>query len=172
MARGETFVISHPEPQPPQAFDSRLPSRLCLIFKSDPCGRLTLRRRQRRLRWWWRHEQQTLAAVLATVTHHSYTTVDTANAALRGQKIGTSIGVSSRRTVAGPQLGRGRLPCGSRGRRGGCAGRWMSSISSSRSCLLLPSRPSKCPRLLSKTVSCGAPLLAEFNSAAFCRAER
>ena len=44
------------------------------------------RRRQRRLRWWWRHEQQTVAAVLATVTHHSHSKVDTAYDALRGQK--------------------------------------------------------------------------------------
>ena len=48
------------------------------------------RRRQRRLRSWWRHEQQTVAAVLATVTHHSRSKVGTANAALRGQKTGTS----------------------------------------------------------------------------------
>ena len=48
------------------------------------------RRKQRRLRSWWRHEQQSIAAVLATVSHHSYSKVDTANAALRGQKIGTS----------------------------------------------------------------------------------
>ena len=48
------------------------------------------RRRQRRLRSWWRHEQQTVAAVLATVTHHSHSKVGTANAALRGQKTGTS----------------------------------------------------------------------------------
>ena len=45
--------------------------------------------------------------VLATVSHHSYSKVDTANAALRGQKIGTSTGgvdlpsiLSSRRTMA------------------------------------------------------------------------
>ena len=48
------------------------------------------RRRQRRLRSWWRDEQQTVAAVLATVTHHSHSKVGTANAALRGQKLGTS----------------------------------------------------------------------------------
>ena len=34
-----------------------------------------------------------MAAVLATVTHHSYSKFCTANAALRGQKIGTSTGV-------------------------------------------------------------------------------
>ena len=34
--------------------------------------------------------QQSIAAVLATVSHRSYSNVDTANAALRGQKIGTS----------------------------------------------------------------------------------
>ena len=51
------------------------------------------RRRQRRLRSWWRHEQQTVAAVLATVTHHSNSKVDSASAALRGQKIGTSTSV-------------------------------------------------------------------------------
>ena len=43
------------------------------------------RRRQRRLRSWWRYEQRTVAAVLAAVTHHSHSTVGTANAALRGQ---------------------------------------------------------------------------------------
>ena len=48
------------------------------------------RRKQRRLRSWWRHEQQSIAAVLATVTHHSFDKVGTANAALRGQKTGTS----------------------------------------------------------------------------------
>ena len=48
-----------------------------------------LRRKQRRLRSCWRHEQQSIAMVLATVSHHSYSKVDTANA-LRGQKIGTS----------------------------------------------------------------------------------
>ena len=48
------------------------------------------RRRQRRLRSWWRHEQQSIAAVLATVSHHSFPKVDTANAALQGQKTGTS----------------------------------------------------------------------------------
>ena len=48
------------------------------------------RRKQRRLRSWWRHEQQSIAAVLATVSHHSYSKVDTANAALREQKIDTS----------------------------------------------------------------------------------
>ena len=48
------------------------------------------RRKQRRLRSWWRHEQQSIAAVLATVTHHSFDQVGTANAALRGQKTGTS----------------------------------------------------------------------------------
>ena len=51
------------------------------------------RRRQRRLRSWWRQEQQSIAAVLATVSHHSYPKVDTANAALRGQKTGTSMGL-------------------------------------------------------------------------------
>ena len=51
------------------------------------------RRKLRRLRSWWRHEQQSIAAVLATVSHHSYFKVDTANAAQRGQKIGTSTGV-------------------------------------------------------------------------------
>ena len=49
-----------------------------------------MRRRQRRLRSWWRHEEQSTAALLATVSHLSYTKVDTANAALRGQNIGTS----------------------------------------------------------------------------------
>ena len=34
--------------------------------------------------------RSSIAAVLATVSHHSYSKVDTANAALRGQKIGTS----------------------------------------------------------------------------------
>ena len=34
--------------------------------------------------------EQTVAAVLATVTHHSHSKVGTANAALRGQKTGTS----------------------------------------------------------------------------------
>ena len=48
------------------------------------------RRRQRRMRSWWRHEQQSIAAVLATVSHRSYPKVDTANAVLRGQTIGTS----------------------------------------------------------------------------------
>ena len=48
------------------------------------------RRRQRRLRSWWRHEQRSVAAALATVTHHSHSKVGTANAALRGQKTGTS----------------------------------------------------------------------------------
>ena len=52
-----------------------------------------MRRRQRRPRPWWRHEQQSFAAVLATVSHHSYSKVDIANAARRGQKIGTSTGV-------------------------------------------------------------------------------
>ena len=50
------------------------------------------RRKQRRLRSWWRHEQQSIAAVLATVSHHSHSKVDTANAALRGQKIGSEVG--------------------------------------------------------------------------------
>ena len=64
--------------------------------------------KERRLRS-WRHEQQTVAAVLATVTHHSHSKMGTANADLRGQKIGTSTGVdlpstlSSRRTTAGPR---------------------------------------------------------------------
>ena len=49
------------------------------------------RRKQKRMRSWWRHEQQSTAAVL--VSHHSYPKVDTANAALRGQKIGTNTGV-------------------------------------------------------------------------------
>ena len=53
------------------------------------------RRKQRRLRSWWRHEQQSIAAVLATVSHHSFSKVDTANAALRGQKIGTSTEVGN-----------------------------------------------------------------------------
>ena len=51
--------------------------------------------------------------VLATVSHHSPSKVDTSNAARRGQKIGTSTGVgpaeyflSSRRTMTGPQVGR------------------------------------------------------------------
>ena len=52
------------------AFDPRLPSLLCVIFKSNPGGRLmadrdsgaAMRRRQRRLRSWWRHEQQLIAA--------------------------------------------------------------------------------------------------------------
>ena len=35
------------------------------------------RRKQRRLRSWWRHEQQSIAAVLATVSRHSYSKVDT-----------------------------------------------------------------------------------------------
>ena len=48
------------------------------------------RRKQRRLLSWWRHEQQSIAAVLAAVSHHSFSKVDTANAALRGHKIGTS----------------------------------------------------------------------------------
>ena len=69
-----------------------------LSCKSNPSGRLmadrasgaAMRRRQRRLRSWWRHEQQSIAAVLATVTHHSHSKVGTANAALRGQKTGTS----------------------------------------------------------------------------------
>ena len=52
-----------------------------------------LRLKQRRLRSWWRHEQLSIAAVLATASHHSYPKVDTANAAQRGQKIGTSTGV-------------------------------------------------------------------------------
>ena len=49
-----------------KAFDSRLPSRLCVISMSNPGGRLmaerdsgaAMTRRQRRLRSWWRHEQQ------------------------------------------------------------------------------------------------------------------
>ena len=69
-----------------------------LTSLSCPCGRLMAdrdsgaaqRRRQRRLRSWWRHEQQSIAAVLATVTHHSHSKVGTVNAALRGQKTGTS----------------------------------------------------------------------------------
>ena len=36
---------------------------------------------------------RSIAAVLATVSHHSVSKVDTANAAQRGQKIGTSTGV-------------------------------------------------------------------------------
>ena len=60
----------------------------------DPSGQPLMsaaqRRKQRRLRSWWRHEQQSIAAVLATVTHHSHSKVGTANAALRGQKTGTS----------------------------------------------------------------------------------
>ena len=44
------------------------------------------RRRQRRLRSWLRHEQQTVAAVLATVSHHSYSKVDTAHDGLRAQR--------------------------------------------------------------------------------------
>ena len=57
---------------------------------ADRASGAAMRRRQRRLRSWWRHEQQSIAAVLATVTHHSHSKVGTANAALRGQKIGTS----------------------------------------------------------------------------------
>ena len=84
-----------------QAYDSSVPIFLWCLFKSNPSGRLMAdrasgaawRRRQRRLRSWWRHEQQTVAAVLAMVTHHSHSKVGTANAALRGQKIGTSTGV-------------------------------------------------------------------------------
>ena len=53
-------------------------------------GGAAWRRKQRRLRSWRRHEQQSIAAVLATVSHHSYPKVDTTNAALRGQMIGTS----------------------------------------------------------------------------------
>ena len=52
-----------------------------------------MRRRERQLHSWWRHEQQSIAAVLATVSHHSYPKADTANAAIRGQNIGTSTGV-------------------------------------------------------------------------------
>ena len=57
---------------------------------ADRASGAAWRRRQRRLRSWWRHEQQTVAAVLATVTLHSHSKVGTANAALRGQKLGTS----------------------------------------------------------------------------------
>ena len=57
---------------------------------ADRASGAAMRRRQRRLRSWWRHEQQSIAAVLATVTHHSHSKVGTANAALRGQKTGTS----------------------------------------------------------------------------------
>ena len=60
---------------------------------ADRASGAAWRRRQRRLRSWWRHEQQSIAAVLATVSHHSYSKVCTANAALRGQEIGTSTGV-------------------------------------------------------------------------------
>ena len=60
---------------------------------ADRASGVAWRRRQRRLRSWWRHVQQTVAPVLATVTHHSHSKVGTANAALRGQKIGTSTGV-------------------------------------------------------------------------------
>ena len=56
---------------------------------ADRASGAAWRRRQRRLRSRWRHEQQMVAAVLATVTHHSHSTVGTANAALRGQKLGT-----------------------------------------------------------------------------------
>ena len=57
---------------------------------ADRASGAAWRRRQRRLRSWWRHEQQTVAAVLATLTHHSHSKVGTANAARRGQKLGTS----------------------------------------------------------------------------------
>ena len=57
---------------------------------ADRASGAAWRRRQRRLRSWWRHEQQTVAAVLASVAHHPHSKVGTANAAQRGQKIGTS----------------------------------------------------------------------------------
>ena len=96
-----TTTHNHTQPQQQQAFDSSVPFLLWCPSKSNPGGRLMAdrasgaawRRRQRRLRSWWRHEQQTVAAVLAAVTHHSFSKVGTANAALRGQKIGTSTGV-------------------------------------------------------------------------------
>ena len=127
------------------------------------------RRQQRRLRSWWRHEQQSIAAVLATVSHHSYSKVDTANGALRGQKLGTSTSfLSSFRTMAGPQGRSGQRHCLSRGRRRRCSVTqasgtnsprismflcctWWnscptSSSSSPRVCRWLPSRLSTCPR--------------------------
>ena len=82
-----------------QAYDSSVPISFVVSFSSrtlsgrlmaDRASGAAWRRRQRRLRSWWRHEQQTVAAVLATVTHHSHSKVGTANAALRGQKHGTS----------------------------------------------------------------------------------
>ena len=48
------------------------------------------RRRQRCLRSWLRHEQQTVAAVLATVSRHSYSKVDTAHDGLRALRTVTS----------------------------------------------------------------------------------
>ena len=47
---------------------------------------------RRRLRSWWCHEQQSIAAVVATVSHHSYPKVDTANDGQRAQKTVTSTG--------------------------------------------------------------------------------
>ena len=67
-------------------FDPRLPSLLCVIFKSNPSGRLMADRdtgaamRRRRLRSWWQHEQQSIAAALATYSHHSAQRQKTARA--------------------------------------------------------------------------------------------
>ena len=150
----------------------------------------SMRRRQRRLRSWWRHERRSIAAVLATVSHHSLYKVGTANAALLGQKIGTSIGVGpaeflrSFRTMAG----RGQRPASmleplvtGEGLAAAASGtsssrlsmllccRWWNSCrtsSSSFARLLLPSRLSKCPRFCSRTKTrsaerCANPQLAE-----------
>ena len=62
-----------------------------------------MRRRQRKLRPWWRHEQQSIAAVLATVSHHSYPKVDTANDGLRAQKTVTSSGAREARRTTGTE---------------------------------------------------------------------
>ena len=78
---------------------------------AQPVTGAAQRRKQRRLRSWWRHEQHSIAAVLATVWHHSYSKVGTANAALRGQKTGTStrVGLAEYYELSSDD---GRLPRG------------------------------------------------------------
>ena len=97
------------------------------LFRLNPRGksmaalvRATHWRKQRRLR----REQQSIAAVLATVSHHSYPKVDTANDAPRDRRLAPALGwdlpstMGSRRTMAGPRQGRGRLPCWCSGPQG------------------------------------------------------
>ena len=82
-----------------QAFDPKLPSRLCVSFQVKP-WRVTMafvardtdssagkRRRERRLRSWLRHARMTVAMALTESTHHSSRGQTNAQAGVWGREV-------------------------------------------------------------------------------------